>query len=196
MNWCEVRWSDREDGAADWANVSWCCKEMLTLWASLVIQLIDCLIWPYPTCLWKICSNDFEPEYPPTYLFHKLLLLTVLMLFSGRGGKVCPFSDLPFFSSPPRGLCNAGGLTADVPYAHLDTKDATYLLGTRLKAPRKTPECSGTLLTQWKVCWIKVTQQGAAVWTTVFLQLFFFHLPTNHTLRKSFMLLFPLVFCF
>lgn len=131
-------------------------------------QLIDCLIWLYPTCLWKICSKDFEPEYPPnnqtrffshllpnvvprltlrggwgTYPLHKDHCCSLYWCYFQAGEKVCPSSDLPFFSSLPRGLCNAGGLAADVPYSHLDTKDATYLLCTWLKAPRKKPECNG-----------------------------------------------------
>lgn len=74
----------------------------------------------------KFSSNNFEPEYP---LNNQTSLFSPYPLYK-EGEKVSPLSDPPFFSSPPCGLCNAGGLAADVPYSHLDTKDATYLLGT------------------------------------------------------------------
>lgn len=51
-------------------------------------QLIDCLIWLYPMCLWKICSKDFEPEYPPNNQtrFFSHLLPNVVPRLTLRGG--------------------------------------------------------------------------------------------------------------
>lgn len=116
----------------------------------------------------KTAQNNFEPEYPPS---NQTSLVSpaprVVPRLPLRGGirftktTVARCADsifrkrsLSFVWSPflfisalssPHGLCNAGGRVAVVPYSHLDTRDATYLLGTWLKAPKKKPECSGTL---------------------------------------------------
>lgn len=219
--WCEGRWSEREDGAAVWANVSWRCEDMLT-WGGQCghmlrcypSQLIDCLIWPYRTCLWKICSNNFEPEYPPnsqtsfvltcspmsfphltlgvggngggwqwgwgggghlSYL-QRPLLLTVLVLSSGRGEKkVLSFVWSPFLFIPPVGCVMLVDLLQM--YHTLTSTQKMRLICWEhdWKLPGRSLNAVG--LTQWKVHWIKVTQQDAAVWTipaTFFLFFFFF----------------------
>lgn len=133
--------------------------------------------------VWSLLLSVLFPVSPwgEVSASQRPLLLAVLILFSGR--EVCPLSDLPFFSSllshPPHGLCNAGWLVAVVPYSHLDTRDVTYLLGTWLKAPKKKPECSGTLKNA-------LDKSDAAGCNCLNCSCnFISFLPTNHTLGKS-----------
>lgn len=208
-NCYQVQCHDRE--TVQHANANWCCEGALTFWASLAAVLDPTLynlkiawfdlVGKPKNC--KTAQNHFKPEFPPSnqtslvspapVLFpvspwdggvsasQRPLLLAVLILFSGR--EVCPLSDLPFFSSllfhPPMGYV----MLVDwlQLYHTLTSTQEMWLICWEhdWKLPRRSLNAVGL----WRVLWIRVTRQGATVWTIC--ATFFSSLPTNHTLGKS-----------